>query len=232
MSRAFPQDGLEALADVVHACGGATGVVGTLAGALRPLRWVESRAAVSGLRRQGPAAVGAIPALSAWTMLHAGAAEEPGEQLTVHEAALALRDLRAALWGASGPVPRPERVRLIRFQLEVVDPHLLALMALPPRLWHRGVIGCLRDARPGAARCAVALEHWLGAPAVPPPGYEGWWEYARAEALTALAELAPLPDPYDAPEPADLDALERLWDAPASTEGPEADPPGTGTADA
>lgn len=233
VARAFPPDGLAGLERGVHGCGGATGVVATLAGALRPHRWIESRAAVSGLRRQGGAALGAIPALAAWTMLHAGAAAEPAEQLAVHEAALALRELRTTFWTTGRTRPQEPLMRLLRFQVDVVDPHLLALMALPPRLWHRGVIACMRDARPEPDRRVAAIESWLSRNASPPPGYEVWWEHARAEALTVLAEVAALAeaDALTTAPAADLDALERLWDAPPFTEGPE-EPPGPDPGDA
>ncbi|MCC6831225.1 MAG: hypothetical protein IT200_07745 [Thermoleophilia bacterium] len=231
VARAFPADGRAGLAIGVHGCGGAAGVVGTLAGALRPHRWIESRAAVSGLRRHGADALGAIPALAAWTMLHAGAAAQPAEQLTVHEAALALRELRTAFWTGRGLRPQEPLMRLLHFQLDVVDPHLLALMALPPRLWHRGVIACIRDARPEPDRRVAAIEGWLARPASPPPGYEVWWEHARAEALTVLAEVAAQAE-EGPPPPVDVDALERLWDAPPFTGPPADDPPGAATGDA
>lgn len=228
VARGFPAAATDGLAAAVHGCGGAAGPVGVLAGALRPGRWVESRAAVAGLRRQGAAAVGAIPALAAWTMLQAVPATEPAEQLTVNEALLTLRELRRALMATRRERPDDALLRLAAMQEEVVDPHLVALMTLPPRLWHRGAIAFLRDARPRPDRRLVALEGWLTRSAAPPPGDAAWWEHTRAEALTALSELATDDGKVrDGATPAvDLDALERLWQAPPFTEDPGLPPTG------
>jgi hypothetical protein len=198
--------------------------VRVLASTLRPWRWTESRSAMGALRRQGAAALPATPVMAAWVVLSAGAADATAEQHAVHDALLALADLYPRRADARSGAGGSDADRIAQFFAEAVDAHLLALFALPTALWHRGLVAYFRRNPTAPDLLATALESLIVRRDPAPPGYEDWFEYLRAEALSLIGELGPH---------VELARLERLWhlDEATRTSVGEADVREDGTAE-
>lgn len=170
---------------------------------LAPGQWQSSRAAVAALRREGPAAVIAAPAVARWlaAAIDAESANLERHGYAVREALGALRGwwTTARALAADGPASAAAATLLGYFAAEV-EPMVRRLLDGPHGAAHRGAVDYLGAAAGDRPAAIEALRRFLARPAEADDGY------TRAAAITALqalssAEAEPAPAPAPSPEP-------------------------------
>jgi hypothetical protein len=166
-------------------------VVATLTMAIDPRHWPQTRSAVSGLRRQGPAAVCAAPAIAGWVKLCAGRATTPEQQHTVHDALLALAEMRRMAANDVVAEPAAAVLRVGRFLDEAFQPYLLSTLVPPLRIWQRGAVTYLRGLHGDLEQLAAALQHFAQALQEAPAERDDWYAYLRMELIALVADLGP-----------------------------------------
>ncbi len=169
----------------------ASPVVPTLILAIDPRQWPQTRSAVSGLRRQGPAAISAIPAIAGWLKLCAHRATTNEQQYTVHDILLALADLRRLAGTLAPAEPGPAADRLARFLDEAFQPYLLSVLVAPLRIWHRGAVSYLRGQGGDVEALAESLRRFATTLLDAPAEHDDWYSYLRMELFALIADLGP-----------------------------------------
>jgi hypothetical protein len=162
-----------------------------------PRHWPQTRATISAIRRAVPQAVATAPALAGWVMMCAAGAGQTGrsdEPYAVNEALHVLAELRAEVDApppALGPGVASAYRGIAAFLDEVFQPALAELLRAPMRIWHRGAVGYLRAGRGSGPKVVAIVSRYLAETAddEPASGERDWFEYARAEAVNALADL-------------------------------------------
>jgi hypothetical protein len=157
-------------------------------------RWPSSRSAVNALRDEGTGAMWAAPSVAAWLVLAEPACprDDAYAGYGLREACFALADWRnqaAQHRDAAAVAVDAALAELERFLDGRVEPALLAILARPIWLVHRGVVAYLRDAARGdLAACVAALEVHVDAPV--PNRDNGDLVYGHSDALRVLGQLS------------------------------------------
>jgi hypothetical protein len=221
---AFGEANLHGLGEAVARLAGGSPVVPTLVLAIDPRHWLQTRSAISGLRRQGPAAAAAAPAIAGWIALSVDRARTADQHYTVNEAMNGLADMRAglaALGAASAastavtaeeadedapPGAPPDHVaRIARFLDEVFQPYLLGKLTPPLRIWQRGAVAYLRGLHGDLTSVATALQGLLLAlqrAPEPPAADADWFACLRMDLVGVVADVGVrLARPGPEPEP-------------------------------
>jgi hypothetical protein len=149
------------------------------------------RTAVNSLRKEGLAAIPAIPAIGAWVRSSIGRIPDDAAGYGVREGLLALGDLRRMVMeqAMGGPPPLREALRVLAGFLEGdVEASARELLTTANGRAARGAISYLRDSRGEMQASLDAIEGYLDEH--PGETGDGDFDYGRNDAMYAMQDLA------------------------------------------
>ncbi len=149
------------------------------------------RTAVNSLRKEGLAAMPAIPAIGAWVRSSIGRIPDDAAGYGVREGLLALGDLRRMVMeqAMGGPPPLREALRVLAGFLEGdVEASARELLTTANGRAARGAISYLRDSRGEMQASLDAIEGYLDEH--PGETGDGDFDYGRNDAMYAMQDLA------------------------------------------